>query len=343
LRLKYVMCGYLSLVHALAVWAVLASLAGAGRDQVKTPTLVFAFLLAPISGLGVTAGAHRLWAHRSYQAHWALRLFLMLCNSLANQFTIFQWALDHRTHHLHSDTEADPHDSNRGFVYSHMGWLLVHRPEAVGLARRKVDMSDLKKDPVVMLQHLADPWWNLLWCFVAPAIFAAHAFGETAWNGFLYAGVLRYVFTLHCTFSVNSIVHQYGPSPYDPTQPPAESGLVSLLTSGEGWHSWHHAFPFDYAAAELGALSQYNPTKVFIDLCALVGLVSDRKRGHRMWGQRLQRMVAAASERHGGKPMRVSQWLEGPPMFRTRRLEIVEQDDGVSPTGRVRHGEGAES
>lgn len=38
-----------------------------------------------ISALGVTAGAHRLWSHRSYKASFPLRVFLALCNSMAFQ------------------------------------------------------------------------------------------------------------------------------------------------------------------------------------------------------------------------------------------------------------------
>lgn len=38
-----------------------------------------------LSGLGVTAGAHRLWAHRSYRAKLPTRIFLALCNSMAFQ------------------------------------------------------------------------------------------------------------------------------------------------------------------------------------------------------------------------------------------------------------------
>jgi hypothetical protein len=35
--------------------------------------------------LGITAGTHRLWAHRSYKAKWPLRAFLMLMHTLAFQ------------------------------------------------------------------------------------------------------------------------------------------------------------------------------------------------------------------------------------------------------------------
>ena len=37
------------------------------------------------SNIGVTAGLHRLWSHRSYTASYPLRLFLAILASLANQ------------------------------------------------------------------------------------------------------------------------------------------------------------------------------------------------------------------------------------------------------------------
>lgn len=95
--------------------------------DVQWKTLLFAFILWPISGLGITGGVHRLWAHRSYEAHWSVRFFLMLANSIANQGSIFHWARDHRVHHKHSETDADPHNATRGFFYAHIGWLLVKK------------------------------------------------------------------------------------------------------------------------------------------------------------------------------------------------------------------------
>lgn len=44
-----------------------------------------AFVLYVMSGLGITAGAHRLWAHKSYKAKWPLRLILVAFNTLAFQ------------------------------------------------------------------------------------------------------------------------------------------------------------------------------------------------------------------------------------------------------------------
>ena len=59
---------------------------------------------------------------------------------------------------------------------------------------------------------------------------------------------------------------------------PRMSLLVTFCSLGEGWHDYHHHFPWDYAAAELDARHQFNPTKVFIDSCYHLGLCSDRRR-----------------------------------------------------------------
>merc|ERR1719181_1322603 len=150
----------------------------------KPQTLWFAFLLWPLSAFGITGGAHRLWAHRSYSACFSYRAVLMLLNSIANQGTIFHWARDHRVHHFHSETVADPHDAIRGFWFAHIGWLYLKKDPRVAEAGNKVNMDDLRADGFVMIQKRWDPWWNLFFCFVFPALVAAYGWGETGWNGF---------------------------------------------------------------------------------------------------------------------------------------------------------------
>ena len=64
-----------------------------------------------VPGLGITAGAHRLWSHRTYKAKTPLRMMLMMANSMAGQNSIYTWSRDHRTHHKYSETSADPHNA----------------------------------------------------------------------------------------------------------------------------------------------------------------------------------------------------------------------------------------
>ena len=96
----------------------------------------------------------------------------------------------------------------------------------------------------------------------------------------------------------------FGDHPYDPKSLPAENPLVSMLTAGEGWHNWHHKYPFDYAASEFGITSQYNPSKLFIDFFAFFGLIWGRKRATRIW--ELSKMRIDAS-REAKKNERYSQ------------------------------------
>jgi len=207
----------------------------------------------------------------------------MLCNSIANQGSIFHWARDHRVHHKFSETNADPHNATRGFFYAHMGWLFVKKHPDVVKAGRELDFSDLLEDSVVMFQKKLDPWFALYCCFVAPAQIASKFWGEDFWNGFFVCGGLRYVSILHFTWLVNSAAHLYGDHPYDVLSYPAENPFVSFVAVGEGWHNWHHKYPFDYAASEFGISSQFNPSKLFIDVCAKLGMVWDRKRGTAAW------------------------------------------------------------
>jgi len=163
-----------------------------------------------------------------------------------------------------------------------MGWLIVKKHPDVIKAGKELDFSDLEEDWVVMFQKKLDPWFALFMCFVFPALVSL-SWGEQFWTGFWVAGALRYCYVLHCTWLVNSAAHFFGDHPYDPQSWPAENPIVSYLAVGEGWHNWHHKYPFDYAASEFGVGSQYNPTKLIIDVCAMFGMVSERKRATGAW------------------------------------------------------------
>lgn len=267
---------YITLVHVVAF----VGLMKLGRCQYET--LMWAFILWPISGFGITVGVHRLWSHRSYEAAFSVRLLLMLCNSVANQGSIFHWARDHRVHHKFSETDADPHNATRGFFYAHIGWLYVKKHPDVVKAGRELDFSDLKEDATVMFQKKLDPWFTLYMAFIMPAQ-VAQLWGEDFWTAFFVAGALRYCVVLHFTWCVNSAAHLYGDHPYDVLSYPAENPWVSYMAVGEGWHNWHHKYPFDYAASEFGISSQFNPSKLMIDTFAWLGLVWGRKRATAAW------------------------------------------------------------
>ncbi|KAK3920587.1 Acyl-CoA desaturase [Frankliniella fusca] len=111
-----------------------------------------ALLIVFVSGMAVLLGAHRLYSHRSYKATFLLRLLVVLWHTVSSQNCLWVWVRDHRQHHKYSDTDADPHNARRGFFFSHIGWLMVRKHPAVFEAGRKVDMSDIEADWLVMFQ-----------------------------------------------------------------------------------------------------------------------------------------------------------------------------------------------
>lgn len=229
--------------------------------QTAVWTVVYYFF----SGLGITAGYHRLWAHRAYSAKPALQYTLMLAGSSAVEGSIHWWSRGHRAHHRYTDTELDPYTAARGFFYSHVGWMLIKPRRAIGSA----DVSDLRRNPVVQFQHR----WYLpllfLMGFGVPTLVAGLGWGD--WRGgFFYAGVCRLVFVHHATFCVNSLAHWLGEASFDNKHSPRDHIITALVTIGEGYHNFHHQFPADYrnSVAMLG----YDPTKWFIYGLSKLGL-----------------------------------------------------------------------
>ena len=48
------------------------------------------------------------------------------------QNSICQWVRYHRVHHKYAETDADPHNSNRGFFFAHIGWVMMKcHPEVI--------------------------------------------------------------------------------------------------------------------------------------------------------------------------------------------------------------------
>ncbi|KAJ8956786.1 hypothetical protein NQ314_006662, partial [Rhamnusium bicolor] len=54
-----------------------------------------------------------------------------------------------------------------------------------------------------------------------------------------------------------------------------ENLAVSLAALGEGWHNYHHVFPWDYKTGELGNV--YNPSTTFINFFAKLGWAYELK------------------------------------------------------------------
>lgn len=274
-KLHYTNIFYLSIHHILALYALYT------LPSFFSYRLILEIVLATqITGmLGITAGAHRLWSHKSFEAAYPVRLIFMLANSAAHQGSIYHWVRDHRMHHIHTDTELDPHSIQYGFWYSHIGWLFFRKSEKFREAVAKIEMGDIEMDSIVMFQRKNYVILSNLFCFVLPTLYGLYVW-DSFFIGYFYFGVLRWVLLLHATWCVNSVAHMWGTTPYNPTISSRQNTFTSLVALGEGWHNYHHACPYDYRSSEFNWNHEWNPTTLLLDSLFSLGLVWNRKRGN---------------------------------------------------------------
>jgi len=232
-------------------------------------TLLFALVYYNLSCMGITAGAHRLWAHKTYSARLPLRIFLACCNSSALENDIIEWARDHRVHHKYSETDADPHNAKRGFFFAHVGWLLSRKHPEVKAKGQGLDVSDLLADPVCRIQRRFYIESAIFFCFVLPTIIPWYFWSESLVTAYFVPGIFRYVAVLNVTWCVNSVAHLWGNKPYDKRINPVENIFVAIFSNGEGFHNYHHAFPQDYKTSEYPW--KLNITTAFINFMVLIG------------------------------------------------------------------------
>lgn len=256
--------------HVLAVYGVVCY-----SHKASWASWGFYIGIGLCSGLGVTAGVHRYWTHKTYKARLPFQVVLMMFNCISMQNDIIEWCRDHRVHHKYTETDADPHNALRGFFFAHMGWLMMKKHPQVLIKGKNVDITDLKRDPVVMFQHNHYLKLCFLFSLFLPVFIPWFCWGENPVVAFYILFVFRYVVTLHSTWVVNSAAHLWGEKKYDGHINPSDNWFVCIAALGEGWHNYHHTFPYDYSTSEWGP--SLNITTILLDVMAMFGLVYDRK------------------------------------------------------------------
>lgn len=235
-----------------------------------TATLYLTLILSIITGLAVTGGYHRLFAHKSYQSPWLVRLLFLIFAAGCFEGSALEWCTDHRRHHRYSDTDNDPYGVDKGLWHAHMGWLFTLDPSK----RDFSNVEDLLQDPLVKWQHRFFVPLGLFMGFIFPMAIAA-CWGD-AWGGLIIAGALRIAFLQQMTFCINSLCHWFGKSSYSTTQSAKDNWMTAFLTFGEGFHSFHHQFANDYRNGVRPY--DFDPTKWLIRSLAYLGLAKNLKK-----------------------------------------------------------------
>ena len=254
----------------LAVTAVPGYLWFFGLDTFQIILFLVMFFAC---GFSITIGYHRLFSHRTFEAHWTVRLFTLIFGAAAFENSVLLWSCEHRSHHKHVDHEDDPYCISKGLFHAHIGWLLFKLDPPPPFD----NVSDLKKDPLVLWQDRHIHWIAALVSFVLPATIGFLWGGWISSLGaFLIAGVARIVVLQHCTFCINSLCHYLGDRPYSSKCSARDSWIMAIVTLGEGYHNYHHEFQYDYRNGVKPW--QFDPTKWVIWILSKLGLARKLRR-----------------------------------------------------------------
>jgi stearoyl-CoA desaturase (delta-9 desaturase) len=225
------------------------------------------------TGLSITLGYHRLFAHLTFKAKWPVKLFTLVFGAAAFENSVLEWVSDHRNHHKHVDGEDDPYDISKGFWHAHIGWILFK----LNAEPPRNNVPDLDKDRLVVWQ---ERWYFALAVgvgFILPALLGGVYNGWSgALGGLLIAGVARVTMVQHMTFFINSLCHTVGSQPYSGRCSARDSWLMAFFTFGEGYHNYHHEFQYDYRNGV--KWWHWDPTKWTIWTLGKLGFVRDLRR-----------------------------------------------------------------
>ncbi|EGK96641.1 AGAP003051-PB [Anopheles gambiae str. PEST] len=206
--------------------------------QAKFYTYLWTLGLVWATGIGITAGAHRLWSHKSYKARWPLRLLLMFLFTICGQ------------------------DFMHAQVFANIRKLSPRQEQLLAA----VDMSDLEADGIVMFQRRFY-WAMYLVLFVLLPINAPLEYwGDTVQAAIFVAFSLRYLVVLNVAWLINSAHFVWG---LDKNHKQSDSNMVFLVTKSY-WPQYHYLLPFDYQSGEFGNYGS-GCTTAFIRIFAAIG------------------------------------------------------------------------
>lgn len=182
-----------------------------------------------IAGLiGVNVALHRYFSHRGFSVHNWTHYLLLLISILPCLGSPVAWGTMHLYHHIHSDTENDPHSpTRRGYFKS---WFAVW-PKT----EPSIDVfREFLKSPGVLFVHKY--YFSIVFSYAA-------ILAIVDWRLAIFAFAIPAVGCFHGAAAIAVIPHIKMPGNYrrhSTFDQSYNSLLANLLSLGEGWHNNHH-------------------------------------------------------------------------------------------------------
>lgn len=229
------------------------------------------------TGLGLSVGFHRYFAHQSFETTKPVAVLLVVLGSMAGRGPMISWVAMHRRHHQTSDREGDLHSPNlsgtdlagkvRGFLHAQLTWMVRHDYPNVTHY-----VPDLLSDKAIARANRRYYWWVALGLLIPAGVGGLVSMSPAgAFTGLLWGGVVRLFVVEHTMSAINSVCHMAGSRRFILRDDNSRNiAWLGLPTWGEAFHNNHHAFP---SSAALGLRRhEIDPGYLFIRLLQFAGL-----------------------------------------------------------------------
>ena len=192
----------------------------------------------------ITVLYHRGLTHRAIEMSPGLEKWLALTGNWLTGIDPKAWACMHRLHHLHSDTELDPHSPVHYGIFGVMlGQLRSYERILAKLKRGDPALNEVVADIKFDINIL-----NRRKIWIVPYLLhigLAYLIGDyfsSLWVGLAYfMGIMSHPIQ---GWMVNSIAHHSGYRNFDSPDNSKNNVVVSILVFGEGFQNNHHTRPF---------------------------------------------------------------------------------------------------
>lgn len=193
------------------------------------------------SGIGIRAGYHALFAHRSYEAPEWWKLLCLIMGTVTMIGPLIIVTALHRVHHRIPDTKEDPSTCN-----------FFHRVVRIPYPGEKLisrEMVSLNKQEMMKLSYNYTMHINIAYAFVMLTVgllINEPWFIVMSW--FLPAWISIWAFTINRITSHNMFPFNY--RRFDTPDNSQNNAILALFLCGEGLHNNHHKYPGRYYYAE---------------------------------------------------------------------------------------------
>lgn len=187
---------------------------------------------------------HRYAAHQHFKmSKRTEKFFYFLCFFIhgSSYISPYAYGIMHRLHHMHTDTEDDPHSPS--YHPGFFGTMLQTRNSYFNIFCGKTIVDDkLKKDlpEWKSFEYIVHNWMmRVSWMVLYIGIYMAVA---TAWWMYLFLPVTIALSTFQGTL-INYCAHKFGYVNYPMKNTSTNIWPVDLIFIGDAYHNNHHKFP----------------------------------------------------------------------------------------------------